>query len=95
MESQSASPPEYELANPEMFSFRLLPTTAAATTHGARLGRLVARNVQIDTPAFLAPTSRGVVPHLSHDNLRDHTNVKGVYAALEDCVFSFLHDSGA
>ncbi|KAI5854187.1 tRNA-guanine(15) transglycosylase-like protein [Tricharina praecox] len=71
-----------------MFSFRLLPSTATATAtaHGARLGRLVARNVQIDTPAFLAPTSRGVVPHLSHDNLRDHTDIRGVYAALEDFI---------
>jgi len=92
MESESPLPPDYELANPEMFSFRLLPKTATATTHGARLGRLVARNVQIDTPAFLAPTSRGVVPHLSHDNLREHTDIRGAYVALEDCVFPFLSE---
>ncbi|KAF8540323.1 tRNA-guanine(15) transglycosylase-like protein [Trichophaea hybrida] len=64
-----------------MFSFRLLPSKHIA---GPRLGRLICKNVQIDTPAFIAPTSRGVVPHLSHDNLRDHTDIGGVYVALED-----------
>jgi hypothetical protein len=80
----SPSPPEYQRANPEMLSFRLLPTTRAIA--GPRLGRLVCKNVQMDTPTFIAPTSRGVVPHLSMDNLRDHTDVRGVYVALEDCT---------
>lgn len=85
-----SSPPDYEESTNPMFSFRLLQSKHTA---GPRLGRLVCRNVQIDTPAFIAPTSRGVVPHLSHDNLRDHTDIRGVYAALEDCVSppSFPH----
>lgn len=72
----------------DMFSFRLLPSSAAAA--GPRLGRLVCRNVQIDTPAFIAPSSRGVVPHLTHDNLRDHTAIKAAYVALEDCTYLML-----
>lgn len=70
------------MANNDMLSFRLL----APAPSGPRLGRIVARNVQIDTPAFIAPSSRGVVPHLSHDNLRDHTAIKAAYVALEDCT---------
>lgn len=70
------------MAADEMLSFRLL----APATSGPRLGRLAARGVQIDTPAFIAPSSRGVVPHLSHDNLRDHTAIQAAYVALEDCT---------
>ncbi|KAA8894680.1 tRNA-guanine(15) transglycosylase-like protein [Sphaerosporella brunnea] len=40
----------------------------------------------MDTPTFIAPSSRGVVPHLSMDNLRDHTDISGAYVALEDFV---------
>lgn len=70
----------------EMFLFRLIK--AAPPGGGARLGRLTTAgsSVQIDTPSFLAPSSRGVVPHLSHDNLREHTAIRGVYVALEDCT---------
>ncbi|CUS10592.1 unnamed protein product [Tuber aestivum] len=55
---------------------------------GARVGRLAAAGggVSFDTPSFVAQTSRGAVPHLSGDNLRDHTDVRVVYVALEDFV---------
>lgn len=66
--------------DPDMY-FRLLSPSS-----GPRLGRLALNKVTIDTPSFIAPASRGAVPHLSHDNLRDHTNIKGIYVALEDFV---------
>jgi hypothetical protein len=66
--------------NPDMY-FRLLSSSS-----GPRLGRLALNKVTIDTPSFIAPASRGAVPHLSHDNLRDHTDIKGIYVALEDCT---------
>ena len=70
----------------QMFSFRMIK--APLPGRGARLGRLTTAgsSVPIDTPSFLAPSSRGVVPHLSHDNLREHTAIRGVYLALEDCT---------
>ncbi|KAF8425513.1 tRNA-guanine(15) transglycosylase-like protein [Tirmania nivea] len=69
-----------------MFSFNILPSPSVAGTR-ARLGRLiVGKGHVLDTPAFISQGSRGVVPHLSHDNLRRHTHIKGVYTALEDFV---------
>lgn len=70
-----------------MFSFKLLTTSPQAVTTGARLGQLITRAGKIQTPNFIAPSSRGVVPHLSQDNLRDHTKIPGVYVATEDCMF--------
>lgn len=39
----------------------------------------------IETPHYVALSSRGAVPHLSQDVMRDHTSINGLYAALEDC----------
>jgi hypothetical protein len=70
-----------------MFSFKLLTTSPQAVITCARLGQLITRSGKIQTPNFIAPSSRGVVPHLSQDNLRDHTKIPGVYVAVEDCMF--------
>jgi queuine tRNA-ribosyltransferase accessory subunit len=53
---------------------------------GPRLGRLTVqgRN-QLDTPNFLAITSRGVVPHMTPDVVAASTDIRGVHMALEDC----------
>jgi hypothetical protein len=54
---------------------------------GPRLGRLTihGRN-QLDTPNFLAITSRGVVPHMTPDVVAASTDIiGGVHMALEDC----------
>ncbi|KAI5816964.1 tRNA-guanine transglycosylase family protein [Pyronema omphalodes] len=69
-----------------MFSFKLLATPPQAVTTCARLGQLITRSGKIHTPNFIAPSSRGVVPHLSQDNLRDHTKIPGVYVAIEDFI---------
>ncbi|MCJ1288166.1 hypothetical protein MMC26_007521 [Xylographa opegraphella] len=56
-------------------------------SHGAstRLGTLRFNNgTHIETPHYIATTSRGAVPHLSQDTMRDNTGIKGVYVALED-----------
>ncbi|KAF8446767.1 tRNA-guanine(15) transglycosylase-like protein [Terfezia claveryi] len=69
-----------------MFSFKTLPSPSIAGT-SARLGRLiVSKSHVLDTPTFISQGSRGVVPHLSHDTLQNHTDIKGVYTALEDFV---------
>jgi hypothetical protein len=60
---------------------------AASSETAARLGQLTARGrPTINTPLYIAPTSRGVIPHLSHDNLQKHTRISAVYVPLEDCT---------
>lgn len=67
-----------------MLQFRIVRMTGGSA--GARLGQLSRKNRGvIDTPHYIPVTSRGVVPHLSQDMLRKHTDVKGAYVALEDC----------
>ena len=56
----------------------------------ARLGRLVfAGRAAVETPTYIAVTSRGAIPHLTPDNVSKHMSVGGVYMALEDCKHSF------
>lgn len=38
-----------------------------------------------ETPHYIAISSRGAVPHLSQDTMKDSTSIKGIYAGLEDC----------
>ena len=37
------------------------------------------------TPHFIPVSSRGAIPHVSQDNMRNHTSLTSMYAALEDC----------
>ncbi|KAK4211663.1 tRNA-guanine(15) transglycosylase-like protein [Rhypophila decipiens] len=54
----------------------------------ARLGKLAlaGRKTVIDTPNFFAGTSRGVVPHITPDNVSKHLHAGGAYMALEDFI---------
>lgn len=55
-----------------------------------RLGELVLADRQkVQTPNYFPLTSRGSIPHLSQDMMRDHVTVAGIYTALEDCEFHF------
>ncbi len=68
----------------EGMNFSLLsPSTTRMAPRLARLA-LKGRNA-INTPHYVAITSRGVVPHLSQDMVKKHTNLGGAYVALEDC----------
>lgn len=61
-------------------------STESCNTEGARIGTLVTSNGRpIATPHYVAISSRGVVPHLTHDLLSKQHDVPAVYAALEDC----------
>ena len=52
----------------------------------ARLGTVtLSGHPPVPTPHYLAPTSRGSVPHLTPDMMLDHTAIRGVYAGFEDC----------
>ncbi|KAF2448602.1 tRNA-guanine transglycosylase [Karstenula rhodostoma CBS 690.94] len=82
--SLGAPMPDVSQVPPEMVDFGLLKTTGALAP---RLGRLTLPSRKpILTPAFLANTSRGVVPHMSPDNFRKYAGSNGVYVGLEDFV---------
>ncbi|ETI24612.1 hypothetical protein G647_03981 [Cladophialophora carrionii CBS 160.54] len=58
-----------------------------ASECAARLGQLTLRGRKpISTPHYVVPTSRGVIPHLSHDNVQKHTKISAVYVPLEDFI---------
>jgi queuine tRNA-ribosyltransferase accessory subunit len=62
----------------------------ADSSGGPRLGQLkYHRGSTINTPNFIALTSRGVVPHISQDNFASKTEIEGVHIALEDCMVPF------
>ncbi|KAL2197302.1 tRNA-guanine(15) transglycosylase-like protein [Corynascus similis CBS 632.67] len=53
----------------------------------ARVGRLAFAGRQpIETPNFIATTSRGAVPHITPDNVNKHLQTAGAYMALEDFI---------
>jgi queuine tRNA-ribosyltransferase accessory subunit len=66
--------------------FSLLGLDSSSEQSVARLGQISLKGRKpIETPDFLAITSRGVVPHLTPDVVREHTQFGGVHLALEDC----------
>lgn len=75
---------------PEEEMFRIVRSTGtAATITAARLGRLALPGRRtVETPHYLANTSRGVVPHITQDTFVRDTDINGVYVALEDCECS-------
>jgi len=69
----------------EMLSFVLRQGELARA--GVRLGQLTIQGrPAIATPAFIACTSRGVIPHVTQDVLSKLTRVSLVYIGLEDCT---------
>lgn len=69
----------------EMLSFNLLQS--AASQVAPRLGQLCkAGRKPLSTPHYVPISSRGTLPHVSHDTMRDHASVKGLYVGLEDCT---------
>ncbi len=68
--------------------FTLDSPNSSIKESNARTGKLTlkGRNV-IETPNFLAITSRGAVPHITPDVMLEHTGIRGVHISLEDCKF--------
>ncbi|KAH8882865.1 tRNA-guanine transglycosylase [Thozetella sp. PMI_491] len=74
-----------ETEQPGVMTFEILEATAGDIA--ARLGRLTLRGHRaVATPSFFGMTSRGVLPHLTPDNLSKHTQISGAYYALEDFI---------
>ncbi|KAI9880911.1 MAG: hypothetical protein M1830_009979 [Pleopsidium flavum] len=54
---------------------------------GPRLGSIALKGrIPMQTPHYIALSSRGAVPHVSQDIMRKHTRITGVYVALEDFI---------
>ncbi|CAD6572564.1 MAG: hypothetical protein ASARMPRED_005457 [Alectoria sarmentosa] len=59
-----------------------------------RVGRLTFQGRSpIDTPHYVAVSSRGAVPHLSQDMMRDSTSTRALYTAVEDFIEKSSHQS--
>lgn len=60
---------------------------AVADVGVARLGRLAFPSRRVmETPNYVAVASRGVIPHLTPDNVAKHTSFDAAYLAIEDCM---------
>ncbi|KAK4455766.1 tRNA-guanine(15) transglycosylase-like protein [Podospora aff. communis PSN243] len=71
---------------PAVMAFEVLKA-AIIDGSAARLGRLaLAGRRSIETPNYFAATSRGVVPHMTPDNVNKHFHAGGAYMALEDFI---------
>ena len=69
---------------PSKVSFDI--TSSAPGIAGPRTGRLsFPGRATIDTPHYVAVSSRGAVPHISQDMIKSNTDIKSVYTGLEDC----------
>ncbi|KAL3462554.1 tRNA-guanine(15) transglycosylase-like protein [Aspergillus heterothallicus] len=69
----------------EMFNFSLLGSTASVLA--PRLGTLaITGRKPISTPHYVPLTSRGTVPHLAHDVMRDNTEIGSLFIGLEDFI---------
>jgi queuine tRNA-ribosyltransferase subunit QTRTD1 len=68
------------------FSIQYVADAQSSGDMVSRVGSLELKGRRvIETPGFLAITSRGVVPHLTPDVLAQYASFGGVHLALEDC----------
>jgi queuine tRNA-ribosyltransferase subunit QTRTD1 len=52
----------------------------------ARLGRLAfAGRRAMETPNYIPVASRGIIPHLTPENMDRYTSFDAAYMAIEDC----------
>ena len=64
---------------------------SAPTLLAPRLGRLALPSRKpLLTPNYVPITSRGALPHVAHDVMRDHMSIGCLYVGLEDCGFFIL-----
>ncbi|KAK2748491.1 hypothetical protein FQN57_000624 [Myotisia sp. PD_48] len=69
----------------DMINFNLVAYPAAQLA--SRIGRLCRTGRKpIQTPHYVPITSRGIVPHITHDMMRDHLSLSSLYVGLEDFI---------
>lgn len=72
---------------PPAMTFSVLASTAPVLA--PRVGKLAIPGRKVlATPHHVPLTSRGTVPHVAHDVMRDHTEINSLYAGLEDCKWN-------
>ncbi|KAF2769746.1 tRNA-guanine transglycosylase [Teratosphaeria nubilosa] len=72
--------------------FAIIQQTTARL--GSRLGRLsIPGRHAVETPHYLAITSRGAVPHLTQDTFARSTGITSAYVGLEDFVEKYPFDT--
>ncbi len=78
----------------QRMSFAVNASDGITADNNARTGKLnLEGRKSIDTPNFLAISSRGAIPHITPDVLSEHTGIRGVHMPLEDCKFEALQHS--
>lgn len=56
-----------------------------------RVGKLaIASRNAISTPHYIPLTSKGTVPHITHDLVQKETAINSLYVGLEDCTFPVI-----
>ena len=89
MANASSAPERSGSSKPSLLDFEIVEPQGVGKP--ARCGLLSFRDRRsIQTPHYIASSSRGTVPHVSQDNLREHTCVSSLYAGLEDCEDPFV-----
>nr|POE87590.1 queuine trna-ribosyltransferase accessory subunit 2 [Quercus suber] len=80
--------PRVVVAQPIDEMFNITVDAVTANNFGPRRAQLLLtpEHTLLETPHYLAITSRGVVPHLSPDTFIRDTNLVGVYIGLEDFI---------
>ncbi|KAI9370743.1 tRNA-guanine(15) transglycosylase-like protein [Aspergillus egyptiacus] len=69
----------------QMLNFNILGSSASVLA--PRLGRLaIAGRKPLSTPHYVPLTSRGMIPHLSHDVMHDSTSIGSMFIGLEDFI---------
>jgi queuine tRNA-ribosyltransferase len=64
---------------------------SAAPVLAPRVGTLALAGRQaIATPNLVPLSSRGAVPHISHDMVRKETSINSLYIGLEDCMCNLI-----
>ncbi|TAQ83979.1 hypothetical protein B7494_g7702 [Chlorociboria aeruginascens] len=77
-----------ELPDGSKLNFEILNSLESnATGIRTRLGRLsIPGRRPLETPNFIAISSRGVIPHMTPDIIASHTQINGVHMAIEDYI---------
>ncbi|KAL1956824.1 hypothetical protein VTO42DRAFT_6774 [Malbranchea cinnamomea] len=69
----------------KMFKFTL--TNSVPSVLSPRIARLSLQGRKhLQTPHYIPISSRGALPHVTHDNVQAHMSVYGLYVALEDFI---------
>lgn len=75
-----------EVSTSEQMTFSVLGSSAPVSA--PRVGRLaIAGRKTLSTPHYIPLTSRGTVPHITHDLVKKETAISSLYLGLEDCMY--------